>query len=308
MTCNRVAFVMNTLPKSLPGTLAAFFFILEAVLIPTNAAQPHQNPETASGKMTLDGKVTNLRHVRARKQVDFWDEKKYTINLLFTEHPSPILDLDSLEQLRQMVKERRTEALEIEIDQKQKVIETKVWSAGSISPDPGYSAQIVTFTEQLTEGKFYTNGPIDFRGRKLEFDVTFKAPLELNILHSPVSARTGKRLPAGGGEPGKAYLQIAEAESAKVREKLKEWSKNPPPNITPEYIARMKEQEDTSTVKVTGGLMEGDRATLDVIVDIPASGEEERARVNLLFRKGKWELTYDARGERTQSRSTRKKR
>lgn len=308
MTYNQIGFVINTLLKSLLIMLTASFLISGLLQIPSSTTQARQKPEGTSGTLTLDGKAFKLRHIRARKRVDFWDEKKHTISLLFTEQPLLNRDSESLEQLRQMVKAGRTEVLEIDIDEKQKVISTTVWSLGSMVLKPGYSIQIVASTEKVIDGRFNTNEALDFLGHKLEFDVTFKAPVELDVEHSPVSPRTGKRLPPGGGEPGKAYLDYVNAESAKVRDKLKEWSKNPPPNVTPEYITRMKEQEETTTVKVTGGLIEGDRATLDVIIDLAASGEEERAKVNLLFRTGRWEVIHDDRSERTQKRSIRKER
>jgi hypothetical protein len=92
---------------------------------------------------------------------------------------------------------------------------------GQVTPAPEVSFSAVAVIDDAIEGRLHSNDPLSVNSHKLEFDLRFKAPIALDTRNSPVSSRTGKLLPPGGGEPGRAYVEEQKAEIAAVENKLR---------------------------------------------------------------------------------------
>lgn len=145
-----------------------------------------------------------------------------------------------------------------------------------------------------------------------EFDITFKA--ELKNPDAPVTAKTGKPLPAGGGEAGKAYLDrqsalnntrsfeeyyqvvskttAAGSDDAEFLERLRDVEERDPKNDTPEkkkkavedLLKMFRQVSSTAKDKITGGFLSNEKATLHI------KDNETEMHINMHLENGQWKV------------------
>ncbi len=259
---------------------------------PSQSTQTKHDPGRATGKLIVNGKSYKLSYAVARKRIDVWDESKHFFELLFTEQPladdsSENYERLSEKRLTQTVMEGKTDVLVVTLNQKREAVSSSVRSTGgSLAKFPSYPFEVAAFTDNVVQGRIFTDKPVILGNQKWEFDVSFIARIELDKRASPVSSRTGKALPPGGGEPGKAYLAESEAKRKEGLEYLEQQSSR----ISKEVFNEVKNHLNASP-RITGGLIEGNHATLNVIQGKSAS------KINMLFQKGKWESVFDSTRE-----------
>jgi len=154
------------------------------------------------------------------------------------------------------------------------------------------------FSEKHAAGRFYSNGEEDFMDKhKYSYDVTFAVPVQLVALpqEKTLDASSGTKLPAGGGEPGKAYMQFDKAARAgNINDMKKLASKSQPmPDIKPEEMKQMIELMKLmrpTKIKVTGGFVSGDHATLSVEGEDSTDKKKESGTVEMGLEDGAWKM------------------
>jgi hypothetical protein len=127
--------------------------------------------------------------------------------------------------------------------------------------------------------------------------VNFAVPVQKILAASEVTVdpATGKPLPAGGGDPGKAYAAFDKAARAGDFEQMKKYGskKRPIPEMSPEEIKEMIEfikLMRPAKLKVEGGFVEADHATLNVTGEDPADGSKMRGTIEMGREDGAWKL------------------
>ena len=131
-------------------------------------------------------------------------------------------------------------------------------------------------------------GSLAFKDDEDSADVRFDVPVTTKI------ERAGKPLPAGGGEPGAAVIANFKAIEAGDYEKAKALSHPEKRKMMEENEAESKEMFELmkaitpSDVKITGGLLDSETATLDFTGK--ADGQPVKGTIDVQRFEGKWYL------------------
>jgi len=188
-------------------------FFLAALLGPARAwAVPAEAlaPGTASGTYTLDGKAVPLHYAYAMAQPNRIDDKKTDTAILLTEAPIPEEVFEVLVDLKDAAA-GRTHWVFLQFDQdgrpNREVVrdETQgddLQSAGKTHSDFTLGSR----TKERIEGLLQTRKEEEFLKHTYATQVRFHATIREAALLP--DAKSGTKLPAGGGEPGKAYHEF----------------------------------------------------------------------------------------------------
>jgi hypothetical protein len=247
-------------------------------------------PGRAEGEMTDKGQKKGLNYVRARMDSSrFKGESELT--LIFTEQPF---------SQREPGKEH-TPYLQIRVNPKTMKVhgmDVMYANGNSSQGSSGMGGEFTIKNGNLLEGRFTFPGLCN---------VSCKVLIEADP-DAPVEAGAGKPLPAGGGEVGKAFLQFMNGlENAKTLEEMAELFKRSQSSTAEASSgfnekalqnATAKEKKETfdlvraffvfQDLKVTGGLLNKDRATLSVIG--VQDKDEVKGDVNMFLEGGQWKI------------------
>ena len=279
----------------------------------------------ASGKIIVNGKALKVNHVYATREVDMFDDKQTSTVLLFTDKPLPenLLDASSTKRLKQT---GNNHELEFTLDDKPAAAGTTTFRSfqlvrldemSSAALIFSYETDIVRADGQSIEGRLYTMKAEQIGKETYELDLAFNAAIKESP-NAPITSSNGTALPAGGGSPGKAYLERMNAlRQAKTLEEVAAVIKNmragegDPADLiaayedliekNPKLDTPAKKQEARQALiemlrgpaameglKITGGFVAGDKATLWI------AGTQERqaveGRVNMRLEQGQWKI------------------
>lgn len=205
--------------RSLRGIMAkpvifclAVFVVLGAWFQAEAQAQPPVG--TASGMLTINGKAISLKYSYAMLQPNTFEADKNDIAVLLTETPLAEGALSGMADLKDATRNHHGWAY-FKINSVGKPIYEAIdhpatkegqYSQIQMSGFTHAGFQPKKMDKNRIEGSFATSQPADFMTYKYEINVEFAAPLLTAKLPEPLpDSKTGKALPAGGGEPGKAY-------------------------------------------------------------------------------------------------------
>jgi len=196
--------------RLITAACALCFLAVSVALFPVEGAEKG----TASGKLTLDGKSAGLSHAYAMAQPNTFEKNKTDIAVLITERPlqdGALRDLEDLADAGRDIQE--SSWVFFKIDDSGKPVfemiyqpmlgESRLMMSGFTHAEFIYKV----LEKERIEGTFRTKKPEEFVGHTYELDVAFKAQVVQAKKPEPLpDAGSGKALPAGGGEPGKAYM------------------------------------------------------------------------------------------------------
>lgn len=255
----------------------------------------------ATGTMKVDGATVKLTHAIARLKPNAFDEKKKDVEVLLSDQPvAPELFVDDT-KLYDDVKKGKLHGLVVAIDSDEKPYHLQLLHPKAMFQLSGsgfFNFDPTDFSEQHAAGRFFSNGEEDFMEKhKYSYDVTFAVPVQMIKVASEVTvdASSGTKLPAGGGEPGKAYMAFDKAaRSGNFAEMKKRASKtNPPPDLKPEEMKQMLELLKImrpNKIKVTGGFVSGDHATLTVEGEDSTEKKKTTGTIEMGLEDGAWKL------------------
>ena len=247
---------------------------------------------SVKGTFTVNGETKALPYVYviAEKQ-GFYDEADPTFKVLFVEREVKVRDLDEHIWDAAYVELGITKTAEFDDAPKWQVYAQNI----VMDPDAGGNVSGGTYPEleltstgpEVVAGHVYTKAPLDFFGDTIAYDFTFSAPV------SDPNAPIGDALPAGGGEPGKAYLAWVKALHAGDLAKLK--------TMVPAEMAAQMDEPDAAEglefmklmtptdVKILGGSTDGTTAILKV--EGMMDGEKVSGEVTMQKMGDRWMST-----------------
>ena len=233
-------------------------------------------PGRAHGKMIYQGKTTTLNYVYAKEDRDLLDESVYEVDLLFSQRPVSQIPPD----------ESHLYTLKIRVNRKQS-LGAIVYREGSLEANLVGSQNkfaVSNFSNQLLEARVYSEEVVP---DKLQYDVRFKASIEPDEKDVPVTVRTGKPLPSGGGAPGKAYLEFTRLfPTVKTRQDIEQkLRKYLPDNADPASLIAFA---GVGSVQVTGGFTKETKATLSIRATY--QGSPCTGKVNLIYENEQWKI------------------
>jgi hypothetical protein len=265
------------------------------------ASRPKVADGAATGSFTLDGKTVKLTHSIARTKANAFDEKKRDVVVVLTNEPVTAEMLLDEFKLMKAVESGTLRGLKVTIDSDEAPYHLTVLDPNAgfqISGSGFWNLDAYDFSDKHVSAKFFTTEPGDFMGQhKYAYDVTFAVPVQ--ALKDPeemtVDESTGTKLPAGGGDAGKAYAAFDKAartgnfnEMKKYASKTQPMPDDIPPAELKEMLAMMKAMRP-SKMKVTGGYIDGDHATLSVEAEGPDKSKMT-GRIEMAREDGQWKL------------------
>ncbi|MEP7009981.1 MAG: hypothetical protein ABJC13_06640 [Acidobacteriota bacterium] len=152
--------------------------------------------------------------------------------------------------------------------------------------------------EARVEGRYRTLTPESFFQQTFEFDLPFAVDLLAGSM-------AGTPLPKGGGDPGKAYLAYLKAVDKKDPAGLQKYSSAARASEIKQQIADeifegmfdSARTQELKTAAVTGGLIRGNRAKIDVS-GVNYDGDKVGGQIFLLQENGTWKVDSKAIGIR----------
>jgi hypothetical protein len=252
----------------------------------------------ASGSVTIDGKSMKIAHAYAWAQPNPFDNQKTDVVVMLTEKPVPPEAFDGVEGL--MAVGRRIQGFVLYAINDQGALTSEVvdhpalggqWIQMSGATRSSFTKKALS-TERV-EGAFQTPGVEEVLGHKYQAKVQVAADVTPAPRPEPLpDAKTGKPLPAGGGEPGKAYLALHRAvakndvpavlnlmrktgRTAKDEADLKEGI---------EFMSAMQ----PANPKIVNGFVSGDRAVVYVVGT--QEKEKEYGTIEMVREEGVWRV------------------
>lgn len=267
----------------------------------SSAAKAQPAAGKASGTLTIDGKDIQLKYSYAMSQPNTFDKATLDTAVLLTSDPLPEGALKGIEDLRDATRKQQGWAF-FKINSEGKSIyevidHPSIEGQISMSGFTHAEFRLKKKDKKHVEGSFSTSKPEDFMKYKYQIRVDFSAPLLKATPPEPLpDAKTGKVLPADGGEPGKAYnayrKAIKDKDIAALRETApdagaKDMSDDDLKRIV-EFMAAMSPAE----LKINKGYVRGDKAVL--YVEGVVEGEKQFGTVEMALVNKKWFLEKES--------------
>jgi hypothetical protein len=277
--------------------------LLSAVLlsVPVSAALAEKlSPGQASGTFSLDGKTVTLRHAYAMVQPDTFDEKKSNTVILLTEKPLAETVFAGLKDLERAGR-GQTNWILLTLDENntpvREVVHHQALGDQSLQVSGMTSSDVYrgAWTAEKIDGSVRTKEEKKFFDHKYKTDAHFSATLRQAVRDEPLpDARTGKKLPAGGGEPGKAYLAFQEAVRKKDLAAIRKLKPVDMPDVSDEELRNMLELMAAMTpdkLTIVEGYAKGEAAVL--YVTGIEEGQKRYATIRMSRVGGQWVSTKE---------------
>jgi len=255
----------------------------------------------AVGTLKVDGSSVKLTHAIARTKPNPFDEKKKDVEVLISDAEVSAETFVDDHKVFDLAKEGKLKGLIVSIGDDEKPNHLQILHPKSMMQLSGsgiFNFDATDFSTKHATGRFYTNGEEEFMDKhKYSYDVTFAVPVQTIKVASEVTidASSGTKLPPGGGDPGKAYMAFDKAVRAGNINDMKKFASKtrPLPDLKPEEIKEMMEFMKlmrATNVKVTGGFVSGDHATLTVEGQDPSDKKKSTGTIEMGLEDGAWKL------------------
>jgi hypothetical protein len=261
--------------------------------IPATAAE--ETAASVEGALVVNGTTVELPYAYAYAQkTGFYDEADPTWTLLFVSHPIDERSLDDHISDAAYVRVGITLSAEFSDEPELQVLSQDIrFSAdaqGNVSGGTYPQLELAGTGPETFAGRVFHAEPAEFFDDTFQYDFTFSVPLADPF--GPI----GEPLPAGGGEPGAAYLEFVDAIHAGDLERLKA--------LVPPERAAMLEGDDAQEiigfiqmmtptgVEIVGGSSDGETAILQATGTM--DGVAATGAITLVHQDGRWISTDEA--------------
>ena len=272
-------------------------FFGAAVFIAASAfvSAPAGAENTAKGTLTVDGKTVEIKHVYAYATPGFFDKNKQDIVLLMCDEPVSPETVRDIFAYHKLIDSDKLHCVQQTINTEKQVINFEVRHKRFSMPVGGGSSYQVfdanVFDEKTIAGRARTTSP-----QKSFDDIPYSYDITISATFDPMPGeKTGKKLPADGGELGKAYLEENRESLSRANMSIAEMRKAAPPGeLDSMSDADLKALKDLALAmmpqnpKVTGGYVSGGRGILQVT---GMFGKQKQYGTIEMEKKGeKWEV------------------
>ncbi|HEV8660409.1 MAG TPA: hypothetical protein VGS96_17520 [Thermoanaerobaculia bacterium] len=252
---------------------------------------------TAKGTLTVNGKTFNLKNVYATNRKNPFDKKKTDVVVILSDKELPAgAQFDEFALMS--LPEQGVSGITFEVDPDKRINSGTLFSPSfkkmkQFSSTGNQKLDLTTSTKDRIAGSISIK-PDNFFEENFQYSATFDAPILTKPPEKPVALK-GTPLPADGGEPAKAWQAhrkaIAAGDMAAIRKTIAaEHLKDLDDPDFKKMLPLMKEMQPKK-VKITGGSIDGDTATLLV-----KNLDEKNSNATVTMRRegGQWKLVKEA--------------
>jgi hypothetical protein len=267
--------------------------VLAAFSLPALAADG-----TVNGSLTANGKTFALKHAYAQMRKSPFDKKKQVLQLTFTDQElSPAAASDDIE-LMQAQDKQQLSGFTATIDDAKQIISGTVFSPAfkkmkQFSSVGTQKLDLTAMTPTHVAGSVKMPKMDDFFDEKFQYAATFDLPVGKPAGPPPPPVLKGTPLPAGGGDPGKAYmayLKLLAGGDMKAflggvtAARAKEASSDPDFKKLFPLIQAMQPKG----IKVTSGAVDGNNATL--LATGKDGDQTSNGKITMVKEGGAWKV------------------
>jgi hypothetical protein len=255
----------------------------------------------ADGSLTANGKKVALTHAYARRHKSPFDKTKTVLEVLVTDKElSPEAQSDEFEFMRAQ-DQQQLSGFTATIDDDKAIISATVFSPNfkKMHQFSGVGMQkldLKTMTATRVAGTIAMPKPDDFFEEKYQYNATFDVPVSKPAGPPAPPVLKGTPLPAGGGEPGKAYMTYLKLMAgsdmkaflnAVTADRAKEASSDPDFKKMFPLIQAMQ----AKNIKVTSGAVDGNNATL--LATGKDGDDVSNGKITMAKENGQWKVARE---------------
>ncbi|HEV7921804.1 MAG TPA: hypothetical protein VGR02_13525 [Thermoanaerobaculia bacterium] len=255
---------------------------------------------TASGSLTVNGKTVQLKYGYAVLKEDPFDKKKKATQLLVTDQAIPAEAAGDDFKLMEVRDKQKLNGVMVLITDDKRIVSGAVYSPllkkmDYVSGVGMQKLELTAHTPSRVAGRVWLEKPDDFFDNLYQYNITFDVPVSVAKPDRPEQPK-GTPLPAGGGDPGKAYDAYRKAllggnipalRRSVVAEHVKDMD-------NPDFKDQLKmiQAFQPKNVKVTGGAVDGDTATL--LATARDGNESSNGTITMVREGGAWRLSKES--------------
>jgi len=256
---------------------------------------------TARGTLTVNGKTVQLKYSYAALKQDPLEKKKQATSVLITDQAIPADAAGDEFKLMDVRDQQKINGVMILVTEDGQIVSGALYSPLMKKMDyvSGVGMQkldLKTHDANRIAGKVWLEKPDDFFDNVYQYNVTFDAPISAAKAKDAPPVLKGKALPAGGGDPGKAYEAYRKAllagDVAGLRKSLA--AERAKDLDSPEFKKNLAliQAFQPKTVKITGGAVDGDTATL--LGKASDDGQTSTGEITMVKEGGAWKLSKES--------------
>jgi len=280
--------------------LVALVAFLAATLTATPLAAQAPPAGKASGSVSIDGKAMKLAHAYAWSEPNPFDSQKTDVVVLMTEKPVAAENFAGVEGMMAVARRIGSFALfaiDAEGKLRNEMVDHPVLAGAPIQMS-GVTRSSFTkkhLSADQVAGTFQTEGTQEVLGHKYQVKLQVEAAVTPAPRPEPLpDAKTGKALPAGGGEPGKVYLAlhraIATKDAASVLNLMRKTGRTAKDEADLKQGLEFMAELQPASPKIIRGFVSaaGDRAV--VYVEGVQENEKQYGTIELVREDGVWRV------------------
>jgi hypothetical protein len=258
------------------------------------------DPGTATGKMTVGGKTTELHWAVARIAKTPFNKNQTDVIVLISNIQVTPEQFNDLKSMFDLADSGRLTGIEVTIENK-KIIGSQIYSpmfklqGNSFSAVGMHEFEPTTFKGGDVAGKLSTTHESSFNNVTFKYSTTFHAIA--TAPNPPAEAKLeGKPLGPGGGDPGKAYLAytkiLAGGSIAAVKKAVSAVRAKQMDDPDFKQMFPLVQAMEPKKIKVTGGAVNGDKATLTATGD--SDGAPAKGTIEMVREGGAWKVDKES--------------
>ncbi len=255
----------------------------------------------ADGSLTANGKKFALTHAYARRHKSPFDKTKTVVEVIIIDKEiSAEAQSDEFEFMRAQDKQELS-GFTATIDDDKAIISATVFSPAfkkmhQFSAVGMQKLDLKSITAARVAGSVSMAKPDDFFDEKYQYNATFDVPIAKPTGPPAPPVLKGTPLPAGGGEPGKAYMaylklmaggDMKKFLNAVTAERAKEASSDPDFKKLFPLIQAMQ----AKNIKVTSGAVDGNDATL--LATGKDGDDVSNGKITMAKESGQWKVAKE---------------
>ena len=271
----------------------SFFALLVGVAV-TIAATAADAPKV-SGSITANGKTTALKYAYAMPKEDPFDKKKKATFLLVTDQEVPAAALADEFEFMRWYDKAKLHGFAVLINGEKRPVSGNVYDPAM--KHNGFSGvgmqqiELTTMTPTRIAGKISIPKPDEFFGDTYQYSATFDVPV-VAVKPPAEEPLKGTSLPAGGGDPGKAYMAYSKAfqagDMAGIRKSVAAERAKEMDSKEFKEMFKMIQAMQPKNIKIGGGAVEGDTATL--LATAKDGKETSTGKITMVREGGAWKV------------------
>jgi len=253
------------------------------------------------GTLTVNGKTTKLKYAHALTRPDPFDKKKKATYVIATDVEVPQSALADDMGLMEYTMKTPINGVEWLINPEKQVVSLQIHSTNLKKKMDQFSSvgeqklDLSASTPAHVAGRLYLPKAGEFFEEVYQYDIKFDLPVGEVKPADPKADLKGTILPAGGGEPGKAYDAYRKVLLAGNLPALKKAvSKDRQKDFDDPDFKKMFPliQEMTpKTLKITAGSVDGDTATL--LAEAKEKQETSTGKITMVKESGAWKVAKE---------------